>query len=193
MEASLTSLYQELILEHYRNPRNKGELADRTVEAYVANPVCGDEVTVHMRLDGDRIEEIAFEGQGCSISQAAVSMMTALVKGKDRSEAIGLADLFTDMMHQGEGASPDRSLGDLRALQGVAKFPVRIRCALLAFDALRKALSAESATGEVEAGEPSSDAEMTRLLAIELAIRPWPWVSDVMPWASVSATRRARR
>jgi NifU-like protein involved in Fe-S cluster formation len=120
-----------------------------------------------MRLDGDRIEEITFEGQGCSISQAAVSMMTALVKGKDRSEAIGLADLFTDMMHDGEGASPDRSLGDLRALQGVAKFPVRIRCALLAFDALRKALSTESEIdeveadevkpGEMEAGEPRTD------------------------------------
>ena len=146
MDAPLTSLYQELILEHYRNPRNKGELANRTVEAYVANPVCGDEISVQIRLDGDRIEEIAFDGQGCSISQASVSMMTALVKGRERSEAIGLADLFTDMMHVGEGAAPDRSLGDLRALQGVAKFPVRIRCALLAFDALRKALSTEMET-----------------------------------------------
>ncbi len=140
MEASLTSLYQELILEHYRNPRNKGELADPTAEARVANPVCGDEVDVQIRLDGDRIEEIAFNGQGCSISQASVSMMTALVKGRDRNEAIRLADLFTDMMHGSEGASSDSSLGDLRALQGVSKFPVRIRCALLAFDALRKAL-----------------------------------------------------
>ena len=142
MEASLTSLYQELILEHYRNPRNKGELADPTAEARVANPVCGDEVTVQIRVDGDRIEEIAFDGQGCSISQASVSMMTALVKGRERSEAIGLADLFTDMMRGSEGASPDRSLGDLRALQGVSQFPVRIRCALLAFDALREALGA---------------------------------------------------
>ncbi len=143
MDAPLTSLYQELILEHYRNPRNKGELADHTVEAHVANPVCGDELKVQIRLDGDRIEEIAFDGQGCSISQASVSMMTALVKGKERSEAIGLADLFTDMMHGSEEASSDRSLGDLRALQGVSKFPVRIRCALLAFDALREALATE--------------------------------------------------
>ena len=142
MEAPLTSLYQQVILEHYRNPRNKGELADHTVEAHVANPVCGDEVKVQILLDGDRIEEIAFNGQGCSISQASVSMMTALVKGRERSEAIGLADLFTDMMHGSEGASSDRSLGDLRALQGVSKFPVRIRCALLAFDALREALGA---------------------------------------------------
>ena len=141
-EALLTSLYQTLILEHYRHPRNKGELADHTVEAHVANPVCGDEVKIQIRLDGDRIEEIAFDGQGCSISQASVSMMTALVKGTERSEAIRLANLFTDMMHGSEGASSDRSLGDLRALQGVSKFPVRIRCALLAFDALRNALGA---------------------------------------------------
>ena len=136
----LTSLYQELILEHYRNPRNRGELADATAEARVANPVCGDEITVQIRLVGDRIEEIAFNGDGCAISQASVSMMTTLVKGRERSEAIGLAHLFTDMMHGGEGAASDRSLGDLRALEGVSKFPVRIRCALLAFDALCEAL-----------------------------------------------------
>ena len=140
-EAPLTSLYQELILEHYRHPRNKGELADHTVEAHVANPVCGDEVKIQIRLDGDRIEEIAFDGQGCSISQASVSMMTGLVKGTERSEAIRLANLFTDMMHGNEDAASDRSLGNLRAFQGVSKFPVRIRCALLAFDALRTALT----------------------------------------------------
>lgn len=139
-EVPLTSLYQELILEHYRRPRNKGMLTDHTTEAHVANPVCGDEVTIQIRLDGERIEKIAFDGQGCSISQASVSMMTDLVKGSERSEAIRLANLFTDMMHGSVGASSDRSLGDLRALQGVSKFPVRIRCALLAFDALREAL-----------------------------------------------------
>jgi nitrogen fixation NifU-like protein len=142
-DVPLTSLYQELILEHYRNPRNKGELDDFTAEARVANPVCGDELKVQIRLDGDRIEEISFDGQGCSISQASISMMTTLVKGMDRSQAIGLADVFTDMMHGSEEASSDPSLGDLLALQGVSKFPVRIRCALLAFDALRKALATE--------------------------------------------------
>ena len=139
-EVSLTSLYQELILEHYRHPRNKGKLVDHTAEAHVTNPVCGDEVSVQIRLDGERIEEIAFDGQGCSISQASMSMMTNLVKGSERSEAIRLANLFADMMHGDETASPDQALGDLRALQGVLKFPVRIRCALLAFDALREAL-----------------------------------------------------
>jgi nitrogen fixation NifU-like protein len=140
MEVSLTSLYQELILEHYRNPRNMGELADHTAEARVANPVCGDEVTVQIYLDGDRIEDIGFHGHGCSISQASVSMMTVLVKGSERGAAIRLANLFTEMMYGDGGASSGESLGDLRALQGVSKFPVRIRCALLGFDALRDAL-----------------------------------------------------
>ena len=163
-DVPLTSLYQELILEHYRNPRNKGELADHTAEVWVSNPVCGDELKVQVRLDGDRIEDVSFDGQGCSISQASVSMMTTLVKGMDRSEAIGLADLFTDMMHGSDEASSDRSLGDLRALQGVSKFPVRIRCALLAFDAIRKALATETEADPVggAAHEEASRGEATR-------------------------------
>ncbi len=143
-EPSLTSLYQQLILEHYRNPRNKSELEDHTVEAHVNNPVCGDEITVQMRMDGDTIEDIRFEGQGCSISQASVSMMTALVKGSSRDEAIRVADRFTEMMHGSPEAAGDRSMGDLRALQGVSNFPVRIKCALLGFDALREALREDS-------------------------------------------------
>ena len=149
-EPSLTSLYQQLILEHYRNPRNKSELADRTVEAHVSNPVCGDEISVQLRLDGDTIGDIRFEGQGCSISQASVSMMTALVKGENRTHALQLADRFTEMMHGSEEAAGDRSMGDLRALQGVSKFPVRIKCALLAFDALREALADEGRAGPSE-------------------------------------------
>ncbi len=137
-EPSLTSLYQQLILEHYRNPRNKSVLEDSTVEAHVSNPVCGDQVRVMARMDGDTIQDVRFEGQGCSISQASVSMMTAIVKGSTRSEALELADRFSEMMRGSEEAAADRSMGDLRALQGVSKFPVRIKCALLAFDALRE-------------------------------------------------------
>ena len=139
-EPSLTSIYQHLILEHYRNPRNKSELKHRTVEAHVTNPVCGDEVKIQLRLDGDTIEEAGFDGQGCSISQASVSMMTALLVGKSRVDAVRLADRFTEMMYGNGEVARDRSLGDLRALQGVSKFPVRVRCALLGFDALREAL-----------------------------------------------------
>jgi nitrogen fixation NifU-like protein len=141
MEApALNSLYQQLILEHYRNPRNRAELADRTVEVHMANPVCGDEIRLQLRVDGDRIAEARFIGQGCSISQAAVSMMTTLLKGKNLSDAESLAQRFTQMMHGSPEAARDPAMGDLRALQGVSKFPVRIKCALLAFDALQEAL-----------------------------------------------------
>ena len=140
MATPLTSLYQQLILEHYRNPRNKNGLLDHTVEAIANNPICGDEIRVQIRIVEGQIEDIRFDGQGCSISQASMSMMTALVKGVDSDEAIGLADRFTEMMHGNEEAASDPAMGDLRALQGVSKFPVRIKCALLGFDALRGAL-----------------------------------------------------
>jgi nitrogen fixation NifU-like protein len=137
----LNSLYQQLILEHYRNPRNKAELAEKTIEIHLANPVCGDEIRLQLRIDDDRIAEAKFVGQGCSISQAAVSMMTALLQGRSLDEADALAKRFTEMMHGSEEAGKDKSLGDLRALKGVSKFPVRIKCALLGFDALQQALA----------------------------------------------------
>lgn len=139
-DLSLNSLYQQLILDHYRNPRNKGELPERTVEIHMANPVCGDEIHLQLQVEEDRIVDARHIGQGCSISQAAVSMMTNLLKGKDLSEAEALAQRFTAMMHGDEEPARDKSLGDLRALQGVSKFPVRIKCALLAFDALQEAI-----------------------------------------------------
>ena len=136
----LSSLYQQLILEHYRNPRNKGELEEKTVEIHMANPVCGDEIRLQLRIEGDRIEDVKFLGSGCSISQASVSMMTIRLKGSSLDQADELAKRFTDMMHGDESAVREKSLGDLRALQGVSKFPVRIKCALLGFDALQEAL-----------------------------------------------------
>jgi len=139
-ELNLNSLYQQLILEHYRKPRNKGELPEKTVEVHMANPVCGDEIRLQLQVEDDTIVEVRHMGQGCSISQAAVSMMTQLMKGKDLVEAEGLAARFTEMMHGDEEAAKDRTMGDLRALQGVSKFPVRIKCALLAFDALQEAV-----------------------------------------------------
>jgi nitrogen fixation NifU-like protein len=140
----LSSLYQQLILEHYRNPRNKAELDGKSVEIHMANPVCGDEIRLQLRIEGDEIAEAKFVGQGCSISQAAVSMMTTLLQGRKLDEAEALAGRFTEMMHGDEEAAKDRSLGDLRALQGVSKFPVRIKCALLGFDALQEALKKSS-------------------------------------------------
>jgi nitrogen fixation NifU-like protein len=136
----LNSLYQQLILEHYRNPRNKSELDEKTVEVHLANPVCGDEIRLQLLIENDRIADAKFVGQGCSISQAAVSMMTTLLKGRSLSDADVLAKRFTQMMHGDAEAAQDKALGDLRALQGVSKFPVRIKCALLGFDALQEAL-----------------------------------------------------
>ena len=136
----LSSLYQQLILEHYRNPRNKAELDEKSVEVHMANPVCGDEIRLQLRIEGDEIAEAKFVGQGCSISQAAVSMMTTKLEGSRLDEASALAERFTEMMHGDEEAAMDKTLGDLRALQGVSKFPVRIKCALLGFDALVEAL-----------------------------------------------------
>lgn len=143
----LNSLYQQLILEHYRRPRNKGELEDKTVEVHLANPVCGDEIRLQLRVENDRIASAKFVGQGCSISQAAVSMMTTMLEGRALDDAAAIASRFTQMMHGDEGAAKDKSLGDLRALAGVSKFPVRIKCALLGFEALQKALE------ETHAGE----------------------------------------
>ena len=137
----LNSLYQQLILEHYRHPRNKGELPDKTVEVHVHNPVCGDEIKLALKVDGDVIESARFVGTGCSISQAAVSMMTGLLAGRKLSEADALAARFTELMHGDAEAARDKKLGDLRALQGVSKFPVRIKCALIGFDALQEALA----------------------------------------------------
>jgi len=139
----LSSLYQQLILEHYRNPRNKSELEEKSVEIHMANPVCGDEIRLQLRIEDDRIAEARFVGQGCSISQASVSMMTTLLEGRRVDDADALAKRFTQMMHGDAEAAKDKTLGDLRALQGVSKFPVRIKCALLGFDALQEALAKE--------------------------------------------------
>jgi nitrogen fixation protein NifU and related proteins len=138
-DVQLTSIYQHLILDHYRKPRNKGAMEAPTVEVHMRNPTCGDEVKLQLLLDGDTIADVRFTGEGCSISQASVSMMTARLKGKTLEEGRELAERFTEVMHGDEAAAKDRSLGDLRALAGVAKFPVRVKCALLGFDALLEA------------------------------------------------------
>ncbi len=143
----LNSLYQQLILEHYRNPRNKAEMAEKSVEIYMANPVCGDEIRLQLRIEDDHIAEAKFVGQGCSISQAAISMMTQKLQGASLSDADALAERFTALMHGNEEAAKDKALGDLRALHGVSKFPVRIKCALIGFDALQEALKKHSSEG----------------------------------------------
>ena len=144
---NLGSLYQELILDHYRRPRNHGALPDANAVVHMHNPVCGDEVKLHLRLDGEQVLEAAFEGQGCSISQASVSMMTQLLAGRSAEEARRLAERFTAMLHGDAEAAADKALGDLRALAGVRQFPVRVKCALLGWNALEKALEDDSGRG----------------------------------------------
>ncbi len=135
----LESLYQELILQHYRRPRNHGMLEEADVEIRMRNPVCGDDITLQLRVRDERIEAARFHGQGCSISQASASMMAQLLEGRSLEAADALAARFTEMMHGSEEAARDPALGDLRALAGVSKFPVRIKCALLAWNALQEA------------------------------------------------------
>jgi nitrogen fixation NifU-like protein len=159
----LEDLYREIILDHYRNPRNRGELASPPAHMETGfNPLCGDEITLYVQIDGDRLEDIKLTGQGCSISQSSASMMSTAVKGKSLQEARAIIRKFKAMMSiheqrldgdgiddaegsaQPEGeageAEAEVSLGDLEALQGVVKFPVRIKCATLSWNTLSQAL-----------------------------------------------------
>jgi nitrogen fixation protein NifU and related proteins len=141
-EPQLSALYQELILDHYRRPRNKGTLEGATHAVSLNNPLCGDEIDLQLRVDNDTIKEARFIGRGCSISQASASMMTQLLKDRTVPQAIALAERMGAMMQGDDGAARDKALGDLRALAGVSKFPVRIKCALLPWNALTDAVKA---------------------------------------------------
>ena len=154
----LEDLYREIILDHYRNPRNRGELpAPPATRVEGFNPLCGDEVVVFLDVDGERVGDVKISGQGCSISQSSASMMSAAVKGKTIDEVRALTRAFKSMMSihesklegdgdgdgeasEGNGDGTDVKLGDLEALQGVVKFPVRIKCATLAWNTLAQAL-----------------------------------------------------
>jgi nitrogen fixation NifU-like protein len=138
-EPELDELYRELILDHYRNPRNRAPLESPAVVAEGYNPLCGDEVELRLNIDGDVISDVSFTGRGCSISQASGSMLTEAIKGKTVAQARALAALFTRMMTDPEFV-PEEDVGDLEALQGVAKYPVRVKCATLAWHALQDGL-----------------------------------------------------
>jgi nitrogen fixation NifU-like protein len=167
---SLEDLYREIILDHYRNPRNRGDLPSPPalrVEGF--NPLCGDEVVLYVDMEdgGDRVADIRISGQGCSISQSSASMMSAAVKGRTAAEARALIRAFKAMMsiHEhrldGDGheiseavaPDPEVKLGDLEALRGVVKFPVRIKCATLSWNTLIQALD------DAQSGRASSNAE----------------------------------
>jgi len=134
-ELELDELYRELILDHYKHPRHREALAHADVVAEGYNPVCGDEVEMQLTFDGERLSGIGIKGRGCSISQASGSMMSELVQGKSIAEIQHLSDEFKQMMTEPDASVPE-DLGDLEALQGVAKFAVRVKCATLAWHTL---------------------------------------------------------
>ena len=144
--AEIAALYQELILDHYRRPRNKGTLESADTSVEMKNPECGDEITLQLAFDASGVGDVRFGGRGCSISQASASMMTQLVKGKSTEEIDAIRKRFRDLMLGNSPAPDDAQLGSLRALSGVARFPARVKCALLAWYALENAL-AERASG----------------------------------------------
>ena len=141
--AEISALYQELILDHYRRPRNKGTLEKPDASVEMKNPLCGDEIGLQVEFDGNAVHDVRFSGRGCSISQASASMMTQLVKGKSTQEIDALRNQFRDLMLgvTSPSGEEDSKLGSLRALSGVARFPARVKCALLAWNALDNALA----------------------------------------------------
>jgi nitrogen fixation NifU-like protein len=141
----LEDLYREIILDHYRSPRNKGELPPPAHRTEGFNPLCGDEIVVYLDVEDDVVRDVRIGGQGCSISQSSASMMSAAVKGKTLAEVRALVHKFKAMMTVEEDTpdapgGPEVKLGDLEALQGVQKFPVRIKCATLAWNTLTQGL-----------------------------------------------------
>ena len=147
--SDLRELYQSVILDHNQSPRNYGPLADATSHADGRNPLCGDELTVWVRMDGDRLADVHFVGTGCAISKASASMMTMAVKGRTAAEVGALTEQFRSVV-TGQVPAPDpsdKALGRLAALSGVSQFPIRVKCATLAWHALHAAIVGAGASG----------------------------------------------
>lgn len=150
--SELTDLYQEIILEHYKSPRNFGALpgANRSAEGF--NPLCGDRVTIHLRVEGGRVADVRFEGSGCAISTASASLLTGALKGKTEAEAEALFERFHDLLtgDPSRAAELEGELGKLGALAGVREYPMRVKCATLAWHTLHAALEQQNAPVSTE-------------------------------------------
>jgi len=142
MSSNLDNLYRRVIMDHYKNPRNRGVLDDGSLTINMNNPTCGDRIQLTMKVEDGLVTNARFEGEGCSISMSSASMMTQVIKGKKVEEALKLSNVFSNMM-QGKEYDDDIDLGDIEALQGVSKFPARIKCATLAWKAMEKGLKEE--------------------------------------------------
>lgn len=138
--SELSDLYQEVVLDHGKRPRNFGPLEGATHHAEGLNPLCGDHFTVHARLDGERLAEVRFEGSGCAISKASASVMTGVVKGKSVAEVEALFEKFHRLVTEGPGEASEGDLGKLAVFGGVHDYPTRVKCASLAWHALREAV-----------------------------------------------------
>jgi nitrogen fixation NifU-like protein len=147
---ALDEIYKEVILDHYKNPRNKREVPGAELTCSKNNPLCGDEITVFVHEEDGRLVDVGFVGQGCSISQSSASMMTEAVSGATRREAGELIERIRGMM-AGEVEPDEDAFGELVALKGVVKYPVRIKCAVLPWDVLQEALAGK---GEAEGSAP---------------------------------------
>ena len=142
----LQDLYRQVILDHNRNPRNFGELADATRVVAGVNPLCGDKMTLYVKLDGDKIEDIRFKGTGCAISVASSSLMTERVKGTPVTAALELFDKIHELLTAPEEQEPPADLDKLAALAGVREYPSRVKCASLAWHALKSAVAEDAAS-----------------------------------------------
>ena len=147
--SDLSDLYQEVILDHGRNPRNFRVMADATGSAEGLNPLCGDHYRIFLKVDGDRIADVSFQGSGCAISKASASLMSAGLKGKTVTEAEKIFQRFHKMVVDGDGSQAD-GLGKLAVLRGVADFPTRVKCASLAWHAMHSALRGETQPATTE-------------------------------------------
>lgn len=146
-------LYREVILDHFKAPKNRGELADANARAEGMNPLCGDQLSIAVRIDGDAIRDIRFDGHGCAISQSAASMLTSLVKGKSIADVRDLTQVYKKMFGIDSLPAPRHEvddLGDLVSLEGVKKYPVRIKCALLSANTLLESIADFQNKGSIE-------------------------------------------
>ncbi|QFF99833.1 SUF system NifU family Fe-S cluster assembly protein [Psychrobacillus glaciei] len=142
MSSNLDQLYRRVIMDHYKNPRNKGSIEDGALTIDMNNPTCGDRIHLTLQVEDGVIQNAKFDGEGCSISMASASMMTQAVKGKKVEEALKLSTVFSEMM-LGKEHDESIDLDDIEALNGVSKFPARIKCATLAWKAMEKGVSEE--------------------------------------------------
>lgn len=143
LDNKLDTLYRQVIMDHYKNPRNRGELEGSALKIDMNNPTCGDRIQLQMKVEDDKIADAKFVGEGCSISLSSASMMTQAVKGLPVEDALRMSEMFSNMMLGKDVDTEEFELEDIEALQGVAKFPARIKCATLAWKAMEQGLDKE--------------------------------------------------